>query len=211
MKKLLISTTSKKKIQTIKNILKGSDIEIISPKDLGLVLDVEENGTTVEENAIIKAKALSVQAKMPVLGWDKSMYVENFPASEQPGLFVRRPKGLAEGQELTDEEMVIYYSEKLKKFGGESKAYYESGVAIVDGERIFSTTFKEDPFILTSEVKESGTPKFNPFDQMRRDIKLRKYYCDMTDEETLNKDIALNNNIKKFVCESLHINMESEK
>ena len=55
------------------------DIVFRTPKELGLKLNVEENGTTAVENAIIKAKALSNLSGIPTFAWDMGMRIEKLP------------------------------------------------------------------------------------------------------------------------------------
>jgi hypothetical protein len=57
--KLLIATNNKGKIKEIRAILQDLDLELVIPADLGLELDVEEDGQTYAENAIKKALAFS--------------------------------------------------------------------------------------------------------------------------------------------------------
>ena len=55
MKRIILASNNKDKIKEVKEILTGYDI--ISIKEAGVNVDVEENGTTFEENALIKARA----------------------------------------------------------------------------------------------------------------------------------------------------------
>ena len=57
MKKLFYATKNKFKVQSMKNRLNGFDIEIITPYDLNIDIDIEEDGNTVIENATKKAQA----------------------------------------------------------------------------------------------------------------------------------------------------------
>ena len=56
MKRIILASNNKDKIKEVKEILTGYDI--ISIKEAGVNVDVEENGTTFEENALIKARAI---------------------------------------------------------------------------------------------------------------------------------------------------------
>ena len=56
-KQIILASNNKGKIQEFKDYLKQFDIDVISQKEAGCNIDVEENGTTYEENALIKAKA----------------------------------------------------------------------------------------------------------------------------------------------------------
>ena len=57
MKKLLIATNNKGKVKELQELLKDTGIELITPADIDLNLDVEEDGETYAENAIKKAIA----------------------------------------------------------------------------------------------------------------------------------------------------------
>ena len=66
--------------------LKGTDIEIISPNDLNIKLNVVEDGKTVVENAQKKAKAYYDAIKIPTIAGDTALFIEKF--EEQPGLYL---------------------------------------------------------------------------------------------------------------------------
>lgn len=57
-KKLIFATGNQNKMREIRMILKDCDYEILSMKEAGIEVEVEENGKTFEENALIKAKAI---------------------------------------------------------------------------------------------------------------------------------------------------------
>lgn len=57
-KKLVFATGNQEKMREIRQILKDCDYEIVSMKEAGIDIDIEETGTTFEENALIKAKAV---------------------------------------------------------------------------------------------------------------------------------------------------------
>ena len=54
MKRILVATKNKGKIVEIKKVLSDLPFEIISMTEAGIDVDVEETGTTFEENALIK-------------------------------------------------------------------------------------------------------------------------------------------------------------
>lgn len=53
--KIVFATNNKNKLSEIRDMLKGSDIEILSLEDIGCTDDIKETGKTLEENALIKA------------------------------------------------------------------------------------------------------------------------------------------------------------
>ena len=59
MSRIIFATGNEGKMREIREILAGMETEILSMKEAGLQSDAEETGTTFEENAIIKAKAMA--------------------------------------------------------------------------------------------------------------------------------------------------------
>ena len=62
MKSIILASNNKDKVKEVKEILKGYDI--ISMKEAGIDVDIEENGTTFEENALIKESTLLSKKKV---------------------------------------------------------------------------------------------------------------------------------------------------
>ena len=111
----------------------GLGINFHTPKELGLKLNVEENGTTAVENAIIKAAALSQLSSMPTFAWDMGMHIEKLPENLQPNLHIRRPFGkeeLSDAEKLALLEIVNELSElnayhtTILEMGDENAAAY---------------------------------------------------------------------------------------
>ena len=74
--KLLIASNNAGKLREFKEILSPYYAEILTPKDLGLSIEVEENGKTFEENALIKARAFSNAAHMDAIADDSGLCVD---------------------------------------------------------------------------------------------------------------------------------------
>ena len=58
MKTIIFATGNRNKMEEIRMILKDLDAEILSQKEAGIDADVVEDGTTFEENALIKAREI---------------------------------------------------------------------------------------------------------------------------------------------------------
>ena len=84
--KILIGTNNAHKAQEIRDMLPGH--EIFRPKDIGLDLDVVEDGTTFEENAKIKAKAFAEASGMVTLADDSGLEVDCL--NGEPGIYSAR-------------------------------------------------------------------------------------------------------------------------
>lgn len=196
MKKLLYATGNKYKIESMRTRVKGTDIEIVSPNDLGIKVNVVEDGKTVVENAIKKAKAYYNVTKMPTIAGDTALFVKKF--EKQPGLYVRR----INGKELTMEETLKYYVQALEEVGGTSEAYYYTGLAIIKDDKEYSKEIKEDEFIFTSKMSDKPS-KYDILSRIRIDPKLNKYICELTEEDIKNEnntfDIECINFIKSII------------
>ena len=103
--KVLFATTNLAKIRKYKKELEEKGIELITINDLDFKLDIEESGKNAIENAYIKAKTYYDVTKMPTIGMDNCLFIEELPEEKQPGTHVRR----IDGKELNDEEMIEYY------------------------------------------------------------------------------------------------------
>jgi XTP/dITP diphosphohydrolase len=108
MSKLLIATNNKGKILEFQNLLKGIPFELITPADLNLKLDVEESGSTYEENARLKARAFSEASGLLTLADDSGLEVDALQG--EPGIHSSRYAGAA----AVDTNKVDYLLSKLK-------------------------------------------------------------------------------------------------
>ena len=90
-KKLIFATTNEGKMKEIRMILADLGMEILSLKDLDITVDIEENGKTFEENAIIKAKAISELTGEMVLADDSGLEVDYM--DKAPGVYSARYLG----------------------------------------------------------------------------------------------------------------------
>lgn len=88
---ILAATTNKNKLKEIRFILNHRKLFIKSLEDFEKFPDVEENGKTFEENAIIKAEAYFKYANIPTIADDSGLEV---PAlGDEPGIFSARYAG----------------------------------------------------------------------------------------------------------------------
>ena len=90
--KFVLATHNPNKIREMGAILGQFGVEVVSPKDLGITVDVEETGTTFAENAMLKAKAICELAKLPAIADDSGLCVDALnggPACIPPGMAAR--------------------------------------------------------------------------------------------------------------------------
>lgn len=89
--KIIFATGNQDKMREIRMILADLDVEILSMKEAGIVLDIEENGTTFEENAVIKAKAVAKHTDAIVLADDSGLEIDYL--NKEPGVYSARYMG----------------------------------------------------------------------------------------------------------------------
>lgn len=180
--KLLFATGNEKKYELMKRRLKDfKEIELIMPRHINLKVYVKEDEKTAEENALIKARQYYKVSNIPVIAEDSGLYIEKFSLEEQPGLFVKRVNGK---ENLSDAEVLKYYIDKLEKVGGESKARYKTGIAIINKEgKEFSTTIDEEEFVMTSKINNAKFLSGGILDLISFDPINNKYFNELDDEE----------------------------
>jgi XTP/dITP diphosphohydrolase len=106
--KLLLATTNPGKVREFHELLAGCPVELVVPADLGLKLEVEENGATYADNARLKAAAWARASGLMALADDSGLEVEALGG--EPGTKSARYAG----DGATDHERVRFLLEKLR-------------------------------------------------------------------------------------------------
>lgn len=100
VKKIIFATGNEGKMREIREILRDLDAQVLSMKEAGIETGIEENGTTFEENATIKAQAVAAQAKkaaaisqaeIVVLADDSGLEIDYL--NKEPGIYSARYLG----------------------------------------------------------------------------------------------------------------------
>ena len=89
--KIIFATGNKGKIKEIQMILADLGVEVITMKDAGIVIDIEENGRTYEENALIKARAVAEHSDAIVMADDSGLEIDYL--NNEPGIYSARYMG----------------------------------------------------------------------------------------------------------------------
>ncbi|WP_295720319.1 XTP/dITP diphosphatase [uncultured Oscillibacter sp.] len=74
--KFVLATHNPGKLREMAAILSQYGVEVVSPADVGITVDVEETGTTFAENAMLKAKAICTAANLPAIADDSGLCVD---------------------------------------------------------------------------------------------------------------------------------------
>ena len=91
MNKIIFATGNAGKMREIKAILADLGMEILSMKEAGVTADIEENGDTYEENALIKARAVATLTGEIVLADDSGLEIDYL--NGEPGVYSARYLG----------------------------------------------------------------------------------------------------------------------
>lgn len=129
--KIVVASGNKAKLREIAQIFQG--YEILSMQEAGFTDDIEENGSTFEENALIKARAVSRALGVNALADDSGICVEALGGA--PGVLSARFCG-RHGDDAANNALLL---EKLKDVPQDRRrAYFESCVALcfADGREI---------------------------------------------------------------------------
>lgn len=97
VRKLLLSTNNPDKVREFREILAGLPLEVVTPADVGLNLEVEETGSTFAENAALKARAFHEASGLLSLSDDSGLEVDALGG--EPGVYSSRYAGLPNGAE----------------------------------------------------------------------------------------------------------------
>ena len=196
--KVLFATTNLAKVRKYKEELKEKGIELITINDLNFKLDVEENGKNALENAYIKAKAYYHVEQIPTIGMDNCLLIEGLPDEKQPGTHVRR----INGKELTDDEMIEYYTNLIKKYGGKLTAKWIYGMVICNGKETKEYSWSKSDFYLIDKPCQKRNPGY-PLDSISVMPERNQYWLELTDEEKIKSKEDNKDKVVEFIVSNI--------
>jgi len=131
MTEFVLATNNQHKVLEMRAILENGHRRVLSMKEAGFHTDPEENGTTFEENALIKARAACAASGRPALADDSGICVTAL--GDAPGVHSAR---YCEGR---DRDRLFFLLKNMENVPeGQRHAYYVSAIACVfpDGREI---------------------------------------------------------------------------
>lgn len=102
-KRLVFATGNQGKVNEFRQML-GDDYEILSMKDIGVDIDIVEDGKTFEENAVIKAKAVMEETGEMVLADDSGFEVDYL--NKEPGIYSARYAGVDTSYDIKNQMLL---------------------------------------------------------------------------------------------------------
>lgn len=129
MKKIIMATNNTGKINELKKYIKG--YEIVSQNEAGIIdLDVEENGNTFEENAIIKANSIRKYVENSyIIAEDSGICIDAL--NGYPGVKTKRAAMEELKKDVTDEQRNSFILEKMKD-NTNRKVVWQTVIALIE-------------------------------------------------------------------------------
>jgi XTP/dITP diphosphohydrolase len=159
MNQLLLATNNKGKVKEIQDLLKDTGIELVTPEQINLDLDVIEDGNTYAKNATKKAVAFARASGLISLADDSGLEVEALDGA--PGLYSAR-YGSQNGERLSDKGRRIYLIQNLQGKLRPWTARFHATIAIAlpNGETYLAEGYCEGEII--PEERGSGGFGYDP-------------------------------------------------
>jgi XTP/dITP diphosphohydrolase len=153
--RLLIATNNQGKVKELQDLLKDTGLELITPSQINLDLDVVEDGQTYAENAMKKAIAFARTSGLISLADDSGLEVDALDGA--PGLYSAR-YGSHNGQKLSDADRRAHLIQNLQNKPRPWAARFHATIAIAipNGETNLAEGFCEGEII----PEERGTGGF---------------------------------------------------
>lgn len=134
MKQIMIATSNAHKVEEFKRMLEPYGYEVKSLLDLNEEIDIEENGTTFEENALIKAKTIYDKLHIEVIADDSGLAVNAM--NGEPGIYSARFLGRDTSYDVKNQ----YIIDQVKQ-AEDKGAQFVCAIAYIDAkgqEKVFT-------------------------------------------------------------------------
>ena len=129
--KIIAATQNKNKVREFGEILSG--FEILTEKDAGVDIDVEETGTTFEENSMLKAKAVFAATGLPSIADDSGLEVDALGG--EPGIYSARYGGAG----LDDEGRVRLLLKNMENVADSDRtARFVCAITYMDSDEVIT-------------------------------------------------------------------------
>lgn len=169
--KIVFASNNKNKVQEIQNQVPES-IQIVTLEEIGCFEDIEETGTTLEENAIIKANYVTEKYDLPCFADDTGLEIEAL--NGEPGVYSARYAGEEKNSEANMQKV-------LENLNGVSnrKAQFKTVIALnINNEQYLFTGTVEGE--IRNEQKGTNGFGYDPIFELEY---LGKTFAEMTLED----------------------------
>jgi XTP/dITP diphosphohydrolase len=173
---LLIATNNQGKVEEIKKILEELNVKVVSLKDVGIEIEIEENGNSFQENALIKAQEVAKLTKDYLVISDDSGLVIDY-LDGKPGIYSARFAGDMPQNDRNNLILTMLQGVSMEK----RTARFVCSIAIAKPDGTFNTVEGECDGYIDFESKGTNGFGYDPifyvqeydmtFGEMNTDIK----------------------------------------
>lgn len=180
MREIVFGTSNPAKVAQISGALKPIEVNVIGIGELGIKVEVLEDGETAQENARKKALAFAKAANRPVLSMDNALFLDRLKPEEQPGIHVRRING--RDDRPSDQELLDYYSSLINRLGGNIAGHWEFALALAEPDGKLQETTVISPRRFSETISKKVVQGY-PLESIQIDPESGKYISEMTQDE----------------------------
>ncbi len=155
--RLLVATSNLKKLKELHELLAGLPVELLSLKDIPGISEVEETGSTFEENAVLKARGYAAQTGLLTMGEDSGICCDAL--NGDPGVFSARYAGAGKNDDDNNAKLL----EVMKHVPEEQRtAYYESAIALAESGKLIGVVKGQVHGVIANELHGTGGFGYDP-------------------------------------------------
>ena len=155
MKRIIFASNNAGKIKEVKQIF--SEFDVVSMKEAGIDLDVEENGTTFEENAMIKARAVYALTGDITMADDSGLEVDYM--NKEPGVYSARFMGHDTSYDIINKAII----DRLKGVvGSDRSARFVCAIAVCTPDGMEYTARGTMEGVIAEEIKGNNGFGYDP-------------------------------------------------
>lgn len=161
--KIVIATSNKGKVKEIREILNNDKYEVLTMAEAGIDAEIEENGNSFEENALIKARSIARVCDAIVLADDSGLEVDAL--NKEPGIYSARYMGEDTSYRIKNKSIIdrlegVEFEQRTARFvcavaavfpNGEEKVVRATMEGYIDYEERGENGFGYDPIFYLKE------------------------------------------------------------
>ena len=175
MREIILATNNAHKVKELSKILAGKFDKMYSLADKGIDVEIEENGSTFIENAIIKARAIADIAGIPALADDSGLCVDALGG--EPGVYSARYSG-KHGDSNANNELLLSKLSGIK--GSNRSARFKCAIALVHPDGNIVTAEGAAEGVISEEYYGQGGFGYDP---IFYSLDLNKTFAQASEEE----------------------------
>ncbi len=175
MTRIILASNNSGKIKEVRQILGDMPVELLTMKEAGADIDIDENGATFEENALIKARTVMEHTGCLTIADDSGLEVDYL--NKEPGVYSARYMGHDTSYDIKNQSII----DRLKGVeGNDRSARFVCAMAAVfpDGRQIVTRGTMEG--VIAKEPKGENGFGYDPILYLPQ---LSKSSAELTDEE----------------------------